>query len=273
MLTLKTTGLREARTMLGDLKSRLPKAAADSLNAAAFDVRRALRQKARDVFDRPTPYITDRTLQVDRATPQTLAATVGWRYIGGKGTDPELVLRHHIEGGRRPLKRFEKALQRVGILPRGMVAVPSYGAPRDAFGNVPSRFIVQLLSYLGAFSEVGFKANKTDQQRARMARRGRTERGFVTIEGIEYFVSRGIGEFTGRRSWQNGRQQHLPAGIWSRKGIHGSDIQPVFMFVPAATYAARLPARRIAIETGVESFNRNFSAAIGRINRRLSRGQ
>lgn len=259
MLKIGVEGLKEAVARLDGLQSQLPYAAMVALNQAAFDVRRALQQKAKDVFDRPTPFITDRSLRVwSRATKQDLSATVGWDYIGGKGGDPAQVLKAQVQGGVRPLKRFERALQRAGIMAPGTFAVPGGAAPLDAFGNIEPRFIIKLLSYLGAFSEVGYKANITAKRKVKMAGRVRSERGFVRIEGIEYFVSKGLGETS------RGQQQHLPAGIWSRKGTHGSDIAPVLLFVRRPSYGARLPAQRIAIDTGVASFNRAFTEAMAR---------
>ncbi len=55
----------------------------------------------------------------------------------------------------------------------------------------------------------------------------------MTIRGVEYFISRGPG------MWY-GRLQHLPRGIWARRGIHGSDVVPVLLFVPSAKYGQRL---------------------------------
>jgi hypothetical protein len=262
VLKLSVTGLKEAVSRLDGLQSQLPYAAAQAMNTAGFDTRRALQQKARAVFDRPTPFITDRSLRVwERATKDSLATTVGWDYIGGKGGDPAQTLQAQVSGGARPLKRFERALQRAGIMPRGTYAVPGGAAPLDAFGNIESRFIVQLLSYLSAFSEVGYKANITAKGKAKLARRARSEGGFVRIDGVEYFVSRGAGQT------RRGQQQHLPAGIWSRKGIHGSDIQPVLMFVRRPSYSARLPAQRIAVDTFMASFNRAFPEALAKASR------
>lgn len=262
MLKLSVTGLKEAVSRLDGFQSQLPYAAAQAFNTAAFDVRRALRQKAGAVFDRPTPFITDRSLRVwDRATKQNVAATVGWDYIGGKGGDPAQVLKAQVEGGARPLKRFERALRRAGILPNGMFAVPGEAAPLDQFGNLQSRLIVQLLSYLGAFNEVGYKANITAKGKAKLAQRTRTDRGFVRIDGVEYFVSRGKGET------RRGQQQHLPPGIWSRKGIHGSDIAPVLMFVRRPSYSVRLQAQRIAVDSFTASFSRAFPEALAKATR------
>ena len=45
--------------------------------------------------------------------------------MGGKGIDPQQILRAQEVGGRRHDKRSEKALRRVGILPNGyQTAIP-----------------------------------------------------------------------------------------------------------------------------------------------------
>ena len=256
MLTISVkTDVERATAWLAELSNQVPYATAVALNATAFDVRAELAAEVQRVFDRPTPYIASRTLRVARATKLDLRARVGWEYIGGKGVDSADILCAEILGGPRKLKRFERALHAAGLLPSGMVAVPGQACKLDNYGNVSAGFIVKLLSYLGAFAEQGYRANTTAAGRARTARRVRTKEGFVRIAGVEYFVSHGRGE-------RNGRMQHLPAGIWSRRGIHGSDISPVMMFVRRPTYRPRLHIDRVAQRVVAARFAHHFEVAI-----------
>ena len=238
--------LARAINRVRDLPRQLRFAAAGAINDVMFQARQAEQRAIREEFDRPTPYIVN-SVAVRSARADKLAGEVYIDFWGrGKGVAPEKVLLAQVFGGRRRAKRAESALQRIGVLPRGWGMVPAAAAPRDAYGNVPGGFIVRLLSYLQAFGEQGYRANMTDKRRKALANRGRTDRGFATTKGVEYFVSRGKGETTGRGSWRRGQMQRLPRGIWQRSGIHGSDVKPVFLFVPLPTYWRRLDFHAIA---------------------------
>ena len=256
--------LQEVVTPLQLAPARVLRVHAEAINDSAFEARLGFQEAMREVFDRPTPYIL-RSPFVDRATVDKPEALVYPRYMGGKGVDPAKVLLAQAKGGARRNKRFEVALQRAGILPPGMAAVPSDGidpAHMDAYGNVKGSFIVQLMSYLNAFSEQGYRANMTDKRRANLAKRGKSENGYVRINGVEYFVSHGPGE-------RNGKQQHLPAGIWSRRGIHGSILAPVFLFTKRMpSYTQSLDLRQV----GEAAVNKRYRASFDqRIERILSR--
>src|SRR3546814_6873764 len=83
------------------------------------------------------------------------------------------------------------ALQRVG-LPGDQYAFPAAGAELDAYGNMSRGQVVRLLSYLQAFGEQGYRANATARSRARTAKVSKAS-GYKTINGVQYFVSRGPG--------------------------------------------------------------------------------
>lgn len=224
-------------------EDQVPFALAHCLTLTGLDVKRAETEELAEKLDRPTRW-TMNAVFLRRATPARLEAVV-WLKDSGD-TASRAYLQTQVEGGQRVAKRFEKALQRVGLMPNGYVAVPGAAAPLDAHGNVPGKFIVQILSYLSAFSEVGYKANMSDKRKKRLADVGRNESGSTRINGVQYFVSRGQGEWRGARSWSRGKQQHLPAGIWAKTGTHGVDIKPVFLFVPAARYRRRVDFHGVA---------------------------
>lgn len=207
-------------------EDQIPFATAVALTRTAKDAEKAEQRQMPSELDRPTRFSLN-ALFTKPATKRELKAHV-WLKDTGDASVREY-LRKQIEGGDRGAKRFERALQRVGLLPQGWVAVPGEAAPLDAYGNVPGRFIVQLLSYLNAFSEQGHKANMTDKRRSKLAQRVRSERGFVRINGVVYFVSLGVGP-----------TKHLARGIWAKTGTHGADIKPVFLFVSRAKYERRL---------------------------------
>lgn len=209
-----------------------------TIRGGAYRVRAAEQEEIRSVFDRPTPFIVNSVTVQDEAKA-SLRATVFFRYPGGKTTPPEKVLAAEIAGGPRRSKRAEVALRRIGLLPPGYFIVPGKGMPADKvdqYGNVKGSFIVQLLSYFQAFSEVGYRANMTDKRKRQLAKAKKSASGFKTIQGVQYFVS-----FGRLRSLSMASDQHsrLAPGIWSRRGTHGSDVQPVLMFVRQPTYAKR----------------------------------
>jgi len=236
-----------------DLAKQTAFATSKAINQTANAVRNELRREVGQVFDRPTPYVVN-AMRVKRySTKSDLRAEVGPAYLGGKGVDPESVLHAEVFGGPRRLKRSEVALQRVGILPQGFYIVPGEGAPRDAYGNVPGSFLVQLLSYLQAMGEQGYRANMTDKRKRQLAKVGKSAGGFKTIGGVEYFVAYG--------NLRGGKTAHLHPGIWSRRGIHGSDVKPVLLFVRSPQYRKRFDMGAIGERTVARVFRPAFDAA------------
>lgn len=252
---------RVVRQVASRVERQVPFATAKALTRTAQSVRDEERAHMASVFDRPTPW-TLNSLFVRSATKANLQAEVSFKEPGSKGTDPSRVLRHHIRGGSREWKRFELALKRIGVLLPTWAAVPGEGAKMDAFGNMSRGQIVQLLSYLQAFGEQGYRANITERGRSRLARRGRTEGGYSRIGGVEYFVSRGPGQWFGAGSWKHGRVQHLAPGVWARSGMWGGNIKPVLMFVPMPSYTARFKFYEVAQRTVSERFPVEFEQAL-----------
>ena len=243
MYSIEVLGLDALRGRVRALPKQFKFAGALALNGTGFAARDAVMAEMGQVFDRPKPFI-QRSIRVLKAEPQKLSVSIFPSSPGGKAVDPVDVLRAEVFGGQRKLKRFELAFARVGILPQGMGMVPSpwlvESSAGDQHGGISASFIRRLLSYFQAFGEQGYRANMKERGIKRLAKIGRSEGGFKTVGGVQYFVSRGRGEFTGRGSWRNGQEQHLPAGIWQRSGIHGSDVKPVFLFVRAPRYTQRL---------------------------------
>lgn len=225
-------------------------AVAKALTDAAFEARKTIQAEMDVVFEGVTPYIK-RSVQVTKATPTKLEASVAPTAKGSQGVDPQNILRASIFGGRRKHKASELALMRVGILQPGYALVPGERCPLDRYGNVDGRFMRQLISYFQAFGEQGHKANMTDKRKAKLANRGRNERGHKTINGVVYFLS-----FGKLRSTRGG--SHLHPGIWSKTGVHGADVQPIIMFVKQPTYRTRL-----------DFFEKPGKAALDKFNPRL----
>ncbi|AXK40860.1 hypothetical protein DWG20_09340 [Crenobacter cavernae] len=242
--------------MLSDLEKRqLPFAMARALTLTAQDVKRAEIAEMQRAFDRPTKY-TLNSLYVKPATKRDLRAWVWLKYDAGKGTPADKYLAAEIQGGGRKTKRFERALQQAGVMPRGMFAVPGSAAQKDAYGNMSRGQIVQILSYLRAFGEQGYKANMTDRRRGSLAK-GNAKKG---VRGFQYFVLRE-------------RHGKLPPGIYKKTAYSGADAarvahlqgggaKPVVIFVKSPGYSRRFKFFEVAGRTVRERFTANFDQAL-----------
>ncbi len=259
-LSAEIRNQKELTDLLGKLAGgELRKAYALALNDTGFMVRGKQVAALNGSFDRVTPFV-GRSPKVFKATAEKLSVSIaptlhtdrGAFVRGGKvGVDPQDVLQAQAEGGRRRDKRSEVILRRAGILPSGMqTAIPKtpYPGSDDGRGNLRGPFLVQLISYLQAFGEQGYRANMTDKRRARL----RNQQGigsiaakkvYKTTLGRRYFVSYG-----------RVRSQHLPPGIWAASGTHDVDVKPVVMFVRSGTYRPRIDMDRVARDAGVQEY-------------------
>lgn len=247
--------LRQIRGLTGP---QAAKAYAKALNDTGFQVRRAMQDEMRAVFDRPTDYIL-RSPFVRMATAAKLSVTIEPTYMGGKGIDPQKILDAQTWGGRRRDKRSESALRRAGILPNGyQTAIPSddrggpYPGSDDGKGNLRGPFLVQLISYFQAFGEQGYKAN--------MSAKGyqRVHRGTKKQAGRRYFVTYGKtrgGPRITQKGEQDERTAHLAPGIWAASGTGGADVRPVLMFVrPGRGYQPRFDMDKVAKRADAEAY-------------------
>lgn len=224
-------------------KKQLPFAISLAINRTAIKVKEAQEHEIKDVFDRPTQYI-QRSVFVKPSTKKDLTAIVGIKDQATKSVPPSKILSAEVAGGERRLKRYEKALRAVGALPHGYVTVPGKGATLDAYGNISRGQIVQILSYFKAFPESGYKANSTDESRAKL------KRGTKRKLGISYFV--------GRPS--DGK---LPLGIWQR--VHygfGTRVSPILIFIPSTLYEPIYDFDFVSENIVEKEFNNEFNKAL-----------
>lgn len=233
------------------------KISAKILTSAAFDVNANIKEAMKNTFKGgATPHAL-RSFRVIKATEEKLESRVELRPDSqGKSNTYEEIFGHLFNGGNRAWKRAEGAFLKIGVLPAGFIMVPGAGCPLDQFGNAPAPFIRQLLSYFGAAElNAGYRANMTDKRKEKLADRGKTERGYKTINGVVYFISRGKGNWFGARSWKYGREQQLPMGIWKKSGMHGVKVEPVFLFVRKGIYRKTIDLEKILNEYQATKFN------------------
>lgn len=227
MITITTR--TDAVALAGDLdklRTAAPRAIVRALTATANAAVSEVQAEMRKVFDRPTPF-TLRAVRRVPASEQTLESRVFLVEDTNYGSGGRNFLYPQIEGGTRRQKGFERALQRIGVLPAGWFVIPGRDAKLDAFGNWQRGEIIRLLSYFQAFGEQGFRSNTSKAGRDKL-RRGTRRR----VVGQSYFAV-----VPGRS----------PAGRWLHPGIYGvvhlagrSYINPVAIFVRNATYRPKL---------------------------------
>lgn len=66
------------------------------------------------------------------------------------GTTPRTYLAAQVHGGERNVKKSEKRLRRMGLLPQGWYTVPGPSAPLDAYGNIPGSAYTAMLAGVNA---------------------------------------------------------------------------------------------------------------------------
>lgn len=225
-LTIDCNAEKVGKYVMEVAEKQIPFATMRTLTQLAYRTKQAVYDEMNLVLELPLKRYTMTSMRVDPATSKV--GLVSRVYLNDY-RDEDRSLGHLFRGGDRRWKNMEGAFLRKGLMLPGMYAVPGQGAPMDQYGNIPASFVRRILSYFGALNE-GNMLTKTKQ---RMARKGKVG-GFKTILGIEYFISFGKGN-SGRLRASKGfepQYQHLAAGIYSRTGIHGSNITPIIMFVP-----------------------------------------
>ena len=161
----------------------------------------------------------------------------------------------------------------VGLCPQRLARLSAVLNERVAAGQIPGAVVAIVrndkLAYFEAFGEQGYSSNMNDKGRARLAKVKRSN-GALKVRGVQYFVSYGKGtrmtravNAQGQLSRPDGQAQHLPAGIWSRTGTHGSGIKPILMFVRAPRYSVRLRIRDVVEATVQRELPQRYAKWIG----------
>lgn len=247
MLKVRIEGLDRVQKRLGALADKARRAAVEATTKTAQEVKRAERAQMEQVFDRPTPWVLN-SIYMKPATKQKPEAMVWVKDEAGKGVPSSKVLQAEIDGGKRRQKRSEKALQSVGILPAGWVAVPTKNAQLDAYGNMARGQIVQILSHLraqlggGYESRLGGRAFDAAKVKKRIAK-----------TGVQYVAIK------------PGQKNNLPPGIYESKGwSKGKSMRPIMIFTPAANYKVRFRFFDVAQSVIDRDLNRVFNETLKR---------
>lgn len=255
---ITVSGLKELQASLKDFSERrLRSTIATAITRTAVAVRSEMQREMAGAINRPTNYTT-RNLRYTAANAKSLQASVGFDIVAnqdmygratgytqmGAGQTPVGKYMHdQIHGGPRRNKRFEIALQRVGILKPGWYAVPGKRAKLDSYGNQSPGEIRQILSWFDAAELVAGSSQN-------MRREGRAKRaqGTARRAGWEYHVIR-PGQVV-KRTWarntsaagpSRSRGSHkMQPGIYRvTRHAMGNQIEPIMIFVQSAGYRPR----------------------------------
>lgn len=252
-----TGNFQEVGNFINMMPNNINRAANKTINDTLFDLRRDYLTEFGRIFDRPNMNYLNRAFNIVKATPTSLFGSIEIRDDSiGKGTRFTDVLRAHIEGNYREIKKFEKALAYQDYMSRGMIAAPASGAKLDQYGGLDGKFNAMLLSYFNAYSKAGFTAGMTKKKKDKIADRGthwgtkvRTGKNVMTINGVIYFM-------VGMN--RSSRTNHLKPGIYKKSGLHGSNLEPVILFVNRREYKKRFDFYGIAERAVSKNFQSQF---------------
>lgn len=171
MLTIRveTKGFPAWQKYLKGMERQLPYATMLALNKTAELAQVEVRQQTARVFDRPTRWAMDASF-IRYAKKHALTASVALKGRDRGVVDKETnFLYPQVYGTPRGRKAMETALLRVGALRSNEFIVPAKDLPLDAFGNVPTKLVRQILSQLKAaeVNDAGYSANRTDSKRSK----------------------------------------------------------------------------------------------------------
>ncbi|MFO1217648.1 MAG: hypothetical protein U1E89_04605 [Burkholderiaceae bacterium] len=263
-----THNFRAEAAHLASMARQIPFATANAINDTLFEARReAIR--AMSVFDRPTQF-TLHGPRVEKASKTDLAGQLVIPTVrGSAGAEGEPFatlpagkpVLAEVQGGARRFKRSEVLLQRKGILPRGMYAVPGRAARLDSYGNIEIRQLLHILAYFEAYGPRSRRGrrmaiNTTAEGRTRL-KQGFGNRKITGGFGVEYFavqpgdkgLAPGIYErrlTTERRKFQGPAQR----------------VRAVLLFVTGAHYTALYRFHDAVRRTVVAQYEARFAARL-----------
>jgi hypothetical protein len=245
MFTFRIEGLEELQRKMADSPRKLEIAAQRAMLKTAEIIRDRETAEIVRVFDRPTAWTRGAIKVKVTGKMEVWVGTVG-EANGDKRRQSYLTVQ--MEGGRRKMKAFERALLRAGVMPLGWLAMPGEGAVMDQYGNMSVGQIKQIMSWFSAAEPYsGSTQNMTDATRAKRRKGTRTKMGF------EYVVVR------------PGTQKNLKQpGIYQRFFLgHGSSLKPVLIFVRRGTsYKPRFRFKDVAQVAFEDNIQDQMEAAL-----------
>lgn len=249
-----TVDAAEVKRLLAKMPKEARRAAEQALDRTALDIKVAVVEEMRKVFDRPTRY-TLNSLYVTKTRNHNMVASV-WFKEPPRMKDHYLV--PQVEGTERKLKGFERAIF-------GKKYIPGRGVKLNQYGNVTGGQIRQILSVLGmAERTLGYSANIT----SRSAKRNKKPRDYVVLPsgsprgklppGIYQRVIRG--KKLGRKAQSSVTRPGTYEQGKRKSAIRATGLLPILIFGrQKAKVRPRLKFYDIAERTYNKRFHNHFS--------------
>lgn len=257
MISIQIDGLNDVQKKLLGTVRKAEVATQRALIKVAGHIRDAEKAEMERVFDRPTRW-TLGAMKV-KLTGK-MEVTVGIIDTEGAYKRAQNYLGTQVSGGSRKLKAMERSLQSRGLMPGGTYIVPGAGAKLDAFGNISTGEIRQILSWFDT-AEQWAGSTQNMGQKGREKRRKGTKKKL----GFEYFaVAPGARRTYTRSNGKTGTHAMQP-GIYRRTSfVFGSAIKPILIFVKNTSYKPRFNFERVARETFDKHAAQELNNAIGK---------
>lgn len=228
------------KTKMSAYEKQFPYATALALTRTAQSAQAAVGRSMQNRFDRPTPWALRGTyIKPASYKDPNPEAEVFLKTDAYGGTPAVKFLYPEVRGGMRNVKRYERALQAAGILPRGMFTVPGTRVKLDRYGNMAAGLINAMLTQLKVNPDA--YQNATDSKRSRRTRK---------LRGGFFVVRKG--------------DRLKPEGIWYRNPNQKRSTYPFLVFVGRAGYKPRLPFDDIVRSDFNQTFAANFDDALAK---------
>ena len=257
-VSINTKDLDGMARFVAAVGGTLDKQTAAAMTFAGFDAQNALKAQTSRYVNSPTRWTENATF-VKRATPDTLAVTIGFKEWASKGTPAAKYLQPIVAGEPRRQKSTERQLSRVGIIRPGEFITPTGVHPLklNAYGNLPGSQYTQMLSRLKALGGAGqgYDGSASTSKRSRGKRSqsdyfvgspGNNPRGIQARVGPKPSGTGGKGSARGGRPVTS----NLPRGFHT-----------VFYITRQPRYRATFPVPQIIEST----FNSRFPSIFERL--------
>ena len=194
MLAMKidTSDLDRKFALMKEMPALIEKAVVGAMSETVNDVHRRQVDEMKVVFDRPTQWLQKGLIKAlpygkdgqfgGKRLGQTLAKSGTYFEEFPTGRSPNDVVRPHVYGGSRRQKANEKRLASIGALTENKIAVMSYSAPRNGYGNIPGSMYARMLADLGTIPTA----------QAAKKRKGKSAKFFIVRreDGLEFVAER-----------------------------------------------------------------------------------
>jgi len=228
-------------------KVNLEKVVRYALSDTVDDLLLVEKMEMKRAFDNPRPYTVNSLFGKYPSSRGVgvINAGIAAREFGAKGTPAYKYLLPNIDGRPRRLKRSEKGLQAIGVLPAGSFTVQGKNFPKDAYGDIPGGQYTRMLAELGVVSNSGAGlAALTGSKAAAKPRKNKNTQFFVM-----------------RR--KDGRAFAVAENRGTAKTI-------MLVFTSTPKYQKRYDFYGIGKATILERYPKHFSRIFNRMNSKLS---